>query len=348
MLKLLKGLGTNSSLDILNIDCKLLKLAAECIAPTLTHLFNISLQCGIVPSDWKYSRVTPIYKGAGEVKNCSNFRPISVIGHIAKMLEKEVQCQLMSYLIEHDFISLDQYAYRKFHSTSTCLHTVIDEWLQSIDDNFKVGITFLDISKCFDTINHKLLLDKLVKYGIKNNELKWFHSYLNERCQSVIYNNQLSKPVHNSIGIPQGSNLGPLLFTLFVNDFPSFIHNGRVSMYADDTIIYCDGKNATEISNNLNNCLENATAWYSANCLALNGNKTVSMLLGSHVTSENQNELCLELSNEPVQNVTISKYLGVYVDCNLKFDNHLNEVIKNISKKLIWLGRLRILFKEIY
>ena len=93
VLKLLKGLGTNSSLDILNIDCKLLKLAAECIASTLTHSFNISLQCVIAPSYWKYSRVTPIYKGAGDVKDCSNFRHISVIGHIAKMLEKEVQCQ---------------------------------------------------------------------------------------------------------------------------------------------------------------------------------------------------------------------------------------------------------------
>ena len=103
-----------SSLDILNIDCKLLKLAAECIASTLTHSFNISLQCVIAPSYWKYSRVTPIYKGAGDVKDCSNFRHISVIGHIAKMLEKEVQCQLMSYLIEHDFISVEQYGIENF------------------------------------------------------------------------------------------------------------------------------------------------------------------------------------------------------------------------------------------
>ena len=341
VLKLLRSLNSNSSLDILNIDCKLLKLAADYLVPSLTYLFNCSLSNGLVPIDWKYSRVTPIYKGAGAVSDCSNYRPISVIAHIAKLFEKEVQCQLMSYLVNHDFISLDQYAYRKYHSTSTCLHSTIDEWLQSIDESLKVGVTFLDISKCFDTINHNLLLAKLTKYGINDNELHWFKSYLSERCQSVIYNNQLSNPLDCSIGVPQGSNLGPLLFTLFVNDFSTSIRNGRISMYADDTILYCDGDNVLDIARNLNECLDDAALWYSKNCLALNVKKTIGMLIGSNVNSDDLNEFNLKLSGEFIENVSMSKYLGVHVDENLKFDGHVNEIVKNISKKLSWLGRLR-------
>ena len=340
--KLLSKLGTNSSIDILSFDCKLLKLASTCIVTSLTHLFNLSIQCAIVPKDWKYSRVTPIYKGSGDMKNCSNYRPISVIGHVAKLFEKEIQCQLLTYLVSHDFISLDQYAYKKFHSTSTCLHTTIDEWLQNMDDNLKTGVTFLDISKCFDTINHKLLISKLCKYGIRNDESKLFQSYLMDRCQSVYYNNELSDALNINIGVPQGSNLGPLLFILFINDLPNFIANGRVTMYADDTIIYCKGNDIDEISNNLNECLERASKWFSENCLVLNANKTVSMLIGSNSNLDNECDLSLKLDNCEVQNVPVTKYLGVHVDASLKFDKHIHETVKKINGKLAWLGRLRL------
>ena len=339
--KLLCNLGSNSSLDILTFDCKLLKLAATYITPSLTHLFNISLQYAIVPKEWKYSRVTPIYKGSGDVKNCSNYRPISVIGHLAKMFEKEIQYQLLTYLVSHDFISLDQYAYKKFHSTSNCLHTTIDEWLQNIDDNLKTGVTFLDISKCFDTINHKLLIAKLEKYGIRNNESKWFKSYLTDRCQSVYYNNEMSDVLNINIGVPQGSNLGPLLFTIFVNDLPNFIGDGRLSMYADDTIIYCKGKQVSDINNDLNDCVNKAATWFTSNCLALNVNKTVSMLVDAQVNCDEQNILCVKLNDQIVENLTVTKYLGVHVDRNLKFDKHILEIVKKISGKLAWLGRLR-------
>lgn len=339
--KLLLKLSLSSSLDVLEFDYKLLRLSCDAIVPSLTYLFNMSLQTGCVPTDWKYARVTPIYKGKGEHSDTSNFRPISVLSHIAKILEKEVQCQLVSYLIEHDFITLDQSAYRKFHSTSTCLHTSIDEWLQNIEDKLYTGVCFLDISKCFDTINHLILLDKLSKYGVKSIENLWFKSYLSDRFQIVKYNNKVSQALPINIGVPQGSTLGPLLFMLFVNDLPLHVHNGRCSMFADDTIIYCNDDSIDSLTFKLNACLQHVNQWYKANKLVLNISKSNSMIINSHISADDRDKFKIILDHKDINYVTHVKHLGIILDEELKFNYHVNELIKKISGKLAWLSRLR-------
>ena len=119
----------------------------------------------------------------------STYRPISIIGHIAKMVEQLVLSQLVSYL--EAFISPDQSAYLKVHSTQTSLHRVIDDWLENINDYQTTGVCLLEISKCFDTISHPILLQKLSTYGIKNTELEWFSSYLGKRKQAVLCHNKI-------------------------------------------------------------------------------------------------------------------------------------------------------------
>ena len=116
---------------------------------------------GTFPDDWKLVRVTPVYKNNGDVNIMSNYRPISVIGHIAKMVEQLVRSQLVSYLEEHAFISPDQSAYLKGHSTQTSFHRVIDDWLENMNENQTTGVCLLDISKCFDTISHHILFQKI-------------------------------------------------------------------------------------------------------------------------------------------------------------------------------------------
>jgi hypothetical protein len=289
----------------------------------------------------KVARVTPIYKNSGDVNVATNYRPISVIGFIAKVLEKDVQCQFMSYLIENHFITLDQSAYKKFHSTSTCLHTTIDEWLQNMDDKLFTGICYLDIAKCFDTISHDLLLQKLTKYGVHNVELQWFKSYLSDRSQFVTYNNKSSNYCNLTLGVPQGSTLGPMLFMLFVNDLPMYINNGRCAMYADDTVVYVSSDTVAGASQSLNDVLNNVHNWFTSNRLVLNVSKSNAMLIGNGSAAENHNNFDVLLDNSPLHTVQCTKYLGVNVDDQLKFDQHIHELVRKLNSKLSWLCRLR-------
>ena len=168
------------------------------------------------------SRGTPIY-----------FRSLSVLSHVSKIVERCTYNQLVKYVVDHHFLSIDQSAYLSNHSTQTALHKVIDEWLQDIDDHMFTVVCYFDISKCFDCINHEILLFKLQKYGIRQKELEWFTSYISGRLQATFAHKTLSSFFSVTTGIPQGSILGPLLFLLYLNDLPKFIYN--CSLYADDT-----------------------------------------------------------------------------------------------------------------
>ena len=238
LIKMLDSLPCSSKNDILGFDSKLLKLSANIISPSLTKLINASLRIGHLPSDWKRARVSPAYKGKGEFNNENNYRPLSVIAHIAKIVESCVQKQLIHYLYEHKFICSDQFAYLKYHSTQLCLHRLIDDVLENINNNEITGMCFLDIRKCFDTINHEILLHKLTKYGILESELKWFTSYLTSRSQVVSHNGSISAEKFINIGVPQGTILAPILFLLYVNDISNVVTDAQINIFADDVVIY--------------------------------------------------------------------------------------------------------------
>ena len=152
----------------------------------------------------------------GDLDFEGNYRPISVIGHIARLVESLVCSQIIHYLESHDFISHDQSAYLKRHSTQTSLHRVIDDWLENINEGELTGACLLDISKCFDSINHDILLKKLEMYGFQDVELTWFKSYLYNRQQLVSFQQETSEYLDIKNGVPQGSVLGPILFLLFI------------------------------------------------------------------------------------------------------------------------------------
>ena len=254
-----------SNVDVLGFDAKLLALSASTLAPFLTKLYNASIRTKIIPEDWKFARVSPIYKGKGDKDSLGNFRPISVISHIAKIMEKEVQKQLLAYLVDNEFITIDQSAYRQFHNTQTSLHRVVDDWIENICDGVLTGVCLLDIRKCFDTIDHEILLKKLNFYGIRGNEGEWFKSYLDNRAQIVNLNGKQSSKKYLSLGVPQGSVLGPILFMLYVNDLSRHVYLGTANLYADDTVIYCTGKSIDEVNEQLQMCIDDAYSWYCGN-----------------------------------------------------------------------------------
>ena len=265
----LKKLKLTTNTDILGMDCKLLRLGSSIISKDLSDLINLSIETDTVPQEWKIARVTPIYKGSGCKEDPSNYRPISVVCHIAKVFEKVIALQFINYLTIHNLISEYQSAYLKGCSTQTSLHRVIDDIYESMDEGEITAACFIDITKCFDSIDHKLLLEKLEKHGIRKN-IGWFRSYLTNRQQKVVNNGRLSdvKEVHS--GVPQGSVLGPFLFILFANDIGNFIETGQINCYADDAVIYVSDVNATEAKRKLQMCINSVEEWYTENKLKVN------------------------------------------------------------------------------
>jgi len=343
VVKLLQKLPDKSKLDIFSMDTKLLRLVAEQIAPGLTHIFSRSLKLGTVLPEWKQSRITPVYKGKGDINEFSSYRPISVLPHIVKIIEKLVHDQLLEYLLDNKILSSDQSAYLKHHSTQTSLHKVIDDVLESMNNKETTHLCCFDLSKCFDTINHNILLKKLSKYGIIHVELTWFTSYLDSRTHCVTCNGTISSLIENLFGVPQGSNLGPLLFLLFSNDIPKCLNFSSCNLYADDTIIYKSGKNVDTTANSLQQDVNSLIKWFENNKLTLNIDKSCTINMGTRQklkAAKNANT-SISINNTELKMVDKLKYLGVTIDNTLSWEQHIDNLCTKISPKVELLRRIK-------
>ncbi len=340
--KLLQRIGSDSNNDVLGFDAKLLNLSCKIISPILYSLYNKSMFNSNVAIDWKLAGVMPGYKGKGDKDDPTNYRPISVIGHIPKILERLVQKQLLKYLSENNYISLDQSAYRQNHNTQTSLHRVVDDWIDNMCDNMYTGVCFLDIKKCFDTIDHNVLLEKMKYYGIDNSELKWFKSYLEDRSQIVKCNGQTSERKFVSIGVPQGSVLGPLLFLMFVNDLSQHTHIGVTNLYADDTVVYYAGKTVDEVNSVLQQCVTDMSKWYGGNKLTLNAEKSNTMIIRTRFRPLQDNDkLNISINGTCLKQVNSTRYLGTIIDEHLTWNEQVGALCRSLSYKVSQLARLK-------
>ena len=233
--KQLRSISVSKATGIDEIPAKLLKIAGVYISSSLAHICNVSLKKGKVPDEWKAAKVTPIYKG-GDKGDLNNFRPISVLPIISKILERSVHNQLYAYVQDRNILSSEQSGFRPNHSTQTALIDVTDHILTGMEDGKVTGIVFLDLQKAFDTVSHDLMLMKLYDLGVRKVELTWFTSYLNERKQAIALQGILSDQKCITIGVPQGSILGPLLFSIYVNDLSKNL-TCKTVLYADDTAL---------------------------------------------------------------------------------------------------------------
>ena len=316
------------------MDCKLLKLGSSIVSKNLCDIINISIKTDTVPGDWKIARVTPLYKGKGDKEDPSNYRPISVVCHVAKIFEKLIAGQFVSYLKKHSIISEDQSAYLEGRSTQTSLHRIIDDILESMDEGEITAACFIDITKCFDSIDHSFLLRKLERHGIRRN-LGWFKSYLSGRQQRVINNGELSGPQYVKSGVPQGSVLGPFLFILFANDIGNFIGKGQINCYADDAVIYTTGKTVQEAKEQLQECINAVEYWYTENKLKVNVNKTEVMIFGTpqKLASIREDDICIKFGDTRLKIVNYFKYLGIELDKSLSWNNHCKSMASRVGLK---------------
>ena len=207
------------------LDTYIIKLARPFIVPAVTHIVNASLTTLVFPQSWKISKTVPLYKGSGERTSPSSWRPVSLLPVLSKCLERCVHNQIVSYMDSNKFFHPSQHAYRTHHSTTTALLTMYDSWVDAADKGKTVGVALCDMSAAFDVVDTELLLKTCKQFGFEREAVQWIWSFLTDRSQAVHIGGSVSTTLPLEVGLPQGSILGPLLYSIFTCAFPEVIHN---------------------------------------------------------------------------------------------------------------------------
>ena len=315
------------------IPTRFLKDRINEIAHTLSFLFNQSTDQGIFPSNLKIASVCPIYKGEGTKEDPSNYRPISVLPIIARVSEKVIHNQLYAH-VQNVIFSKHQSGFHPNHSTESSALKSTDRWLLNIDQGKYNIVVFIDLRKAFDTMNHKILLNKLEYYGVSDKELNWFKSYLDDRKQFTVVGGIRSKESKVLHGVPQGSCLGPLLFSVYRNDLPHCLKNCASKLYADNTDISASGSNLKYIEKLINEDLDNINKWLIANKLSPNAIKTKYMIFPTCQKLKNCMEVDLKFNGSSITHTDKKDYLGLTLDEGLKWDKHIDKLCKKLSSAI--------------
>ena len=312
--------------------------ARSVICDPLCSIINSSITSSTFPTAWKCASVFPLHK-SGVRTTPSNYRPISLLPVASKILERHVQQQLSSHLNQNDLLFPFQSGFRQNHSTQSLLLYCLDQWYKALDDKKYVGVVFLDISKAFDTVNHNLLLLKLSHLGLSPSTIAWFKSYLSNRCHQTRIENTYSSLCFPTNGVPQGSTLGPTLFSAFINDLPSVLPSNSTVLFADDTTIFLISNDIQELNSSLQLTLNLANVWLQKNGLKLNISKTKTMLIHS-ARKKVSDRLALSVENVDIEQVQKFKFLGVIVNDTLSWGDHIDFVCNKVTRSLSLLRRL--------
>ena len=225
-------LETNKATGIDNLSGRILKDRSKVLATPLAQICNLSIKLSTVPDECKIAKLKPLYK-KGKKTDPKNYRPISLLPVISKILEKVIHDQAMDIVTKKNILYRFQSGFRKFHSTDSCLLYLQDKVSKEFDSGLLTGMILIDLQKAFDTIDHKILIEKMKCMGFSNGVTKWFECYLSKRMFSVHVENSFSDKAVIICGVPQGSILGPLLFLLYVNGMVQAV-NCDLLLYADD------------------------------------------------------------------------------------------------------------------
>ena len=296
---------------------------------------------GLVPQPWKHALVTPLPK-TSDVSDPSKFRPISVVPGIAKIVERVVHHQLSAYFEKHRLFSSTQHAYRRHHSTETAL-TVLSDRILSGMDNTEISILVLaDLSKCFDVVNHDALLSKLKLYNV---DTRWFESYLANHSQQVQTRDSSGQLVRsaslpNTMGVYQGTALGPIMFSIFSNDLAMHAHDAEIAQFADDVQIWKTGKkrDIAALLSSLENTLAVVSDWFSANSMKVNTSKTQLIVFGTKNTLRDFPPITIKFGASVVTESHTVKNLGLVMDRHLSFDDHISQLVARCTGALIALS----------
>ena len=333
------------------IPTSILKLCLDELTPVLTLVVNTSLEFADFSPELKRAFVLPLLKKA--ILDCEilkNFRPVSNLSFLSKLVERIVCVQLVDHLKAHHLYEVFQSAYRQLHSTETALLRVQNDLLRAVDTHGGAILVLLDLSAAFDTIDHQRLLHTLESsFGVKGKVLDWFQSYLTGRTQTVQINKSTSEPHELKYGVPQGSVLGPILFTIYTTPLGQLIrrHGLTFHLYADDTQLYLAFKPSepSSIVNNisrLEKCVDDIRAWMKLNLLKLNDDKTELLVITSRPSTSQSLHISIKVGDQDISpSEEPPKNLGVIFDSTCSLRDHVSNVCRSINFNLYSIGKIR-------
>lgn len=337
VLKLLSSLNVTKSTGCDNISARFLKDGSKEIVSPLTYVINLSLRLSEVPNEFKTARVVPLYK-KGDCNSEGNYRPVSILPVVSKIFERIVYNQFYSYLCENNLIYEYQSGFRSCFSTDTALTYLSDKIRFNMDQGLYTGVILLDLQKAFDTVDHVILLKKLKAIGACDSAVLWFNSYLSNRKQFVDVKGCLSEAGEVTCGVPQGSILGPLLFTIYVNDMSNSI-SCDLCLYADDSLLLVSGKDVKTIEILLCSEMEKISNWLDSNKLSLHLGKTESILFASKKKLKKHSYLNINCKGVKIEAKSNVKYLGAVIDQDMSGHTMGNSIIKKVNAGLRFLYR---------
>lgn len=351
----IKQLKYDSAPGLDGIKPSLLKLISNTILEPLTYICNLSISTGVFPEYWKVALVSPIYK-AGPRNSPDNYRPISLLCILSKVLEKIMNNRIVKYLESNSLLSERQYGFRRGKSTTDAVDLLTHITSKHTDTGKRCLGVFLDLAKAFDTISSRILLRKLELSGIRGKPLDWLQSYMSNRRQITRINDLVSDELEISYGVPQGSILGPTLFTVYMNDILNInIPNADLICYADDTVVLFHGKDWEDAYRKAEAGMTRILKWLDMNLLTLNVKKTKYIAFRKTVatniptrilkihncwrsSSLNNNTSCTCNAIDKVEEI---KYLGVIIDQHLSFKSHTTELVKRVRKQIYIMKMIR-------
>ena len=344
----LLSIPTHKATGIDGLGARVLRIAAPEISCSIAKIINHCIETCTFPSQWKIAKVKPLFKNQGNKQDIQNYRPISILPILSKVFERHIFNAVNTYLTENSLLYRFQSGFRKNHSTDTALLFLLDQVLLDLDKNNVSGLVFVDYSKAFDLINHDILLVKLRSYRFPDNVVKLLQSYLLNRKHCVTVNNSTSSQLTLTNGVPQGSILGPLLFLIFVNDLPEAVgSDSTIHAYADDTTFKVSANidNAPlELERRLQEYMDKLSKWSSENGMVLNAVKTNALLITGkrlHSSLADGNHLSMTLDGAEIEQVTSYKLLGVTLDQDLTFSDHISSLKAKLSQRIGLLKKIK-------